>query len=148
MLKEQRKKVSSLSFGDESDGMVHGAGIGIRILHLQSKMRQSQQHTGKRTKKRMKMRQWKGHTGQSLSGKPCKEIHSTCGNAERRREQSRRLKESVLDEAERSRLIFETAYGNEAKDAVKREAEKKRNLPCKTLSEEALPEAVSGSQTE
>ena len=41
-----------------------------------------------------------------------------------RREESRRLKESVLDEAERSRLIFETAYGNEAKDAVKREAEK------------------------
>ena len=30
VLKEQRKKSSRLSFGDESDGMVHGAGIGIR----------------------------------------------------------------------------------------------------------------------
>ena len=30
VLKEQRKKVSRLSFGDEGDGMVHGAGIGIR----------------------------------------------------------------------------------------------------------------------
>ena len=45
-----------------------------------------------------------------------------------RREESRRLKESVLDEAERSRLIFETAYGNEAKDAVKREAEKNQKM--------------------
>lgn len=66
-----------------------------------------------------------------------------------RKEESRRLKESVLDEAERSRLIFETAYGNEAKDAVKREAEKEKEIcPAETLSEEALPEAVSGSQTE
>ena len=48
-----------------------------------------------------------------------------------RREESRRLKESVLDEAERSRLIFETAYGNEAKDAVKREAEKKKKSACR-----------------
>ena len=30
VLKEQQKKSSRLSFGDESDGMVHGAGIGIR----------------------------------------------------------------------------------------------------------------------
>ena len=30
VLKEQRKKSSRLSFGDESDGMIHGAGIGIR----------------------------------------------------------------------------------------------------------------------
>ena len=66
-----------------------------------------------------------------------------------RREESRRLKESVLDEAERSRLVFETAYGNEAKDTVKIEAEKKKEIcPAETLSEEALPEAVSGSQTE
>ena len=50
-----------------------------------------------------------------------------------RREESRRLKESVLDEAERSRLIFETAYGNEAKDAVKREAEKKKKSALQKL---------------
>ncbi len=80
VLKEQRKKVSRLSFGDEGDGMVHGAGIGIRNPASAVKMRQSRQHTGKRTKKRMKMRQWKGHTGQSLSGKALQGNPSTCGN--------------------------------------------------------------------
>ena len=41
------------------------------------------------------------------------------------------IKRKVLDEAERSRLVFETAYGNEAKDAVKRKQRRKRNLPCR-----------------
>ena len=69
VLKEQRKKVSRLSFGDEDDGMVHGAGIGIRNPASAVKDAAVTAAHWKRTKKRMKMRQWKGHTGQSLPGK-------------------------------------------------------------------------------
>ncbi len=63
VLKEQRKKVSRLSFGDEGDGMVHGAGSVSGIRHRQSKMRQLQRHTGKPMKQKMIMLLWKGHTG-------------------------------------------------------------------------------------
>ena len=50
-----------------------------------------------------------------------------------RREQSKRLKESVLDEAEKSRLMFESVYGNEAKNMVKKEAEQKRKSALQKL---------------
>ena len=50
-----------------------------------------------------------------------------------RREQSKRLKESVLDEAEKSRLMFEAVYGNEAKKMVKKEAEQKRKSALQKL---------------
>ena len=126
VLKEQRKKVSRLSFGDEGDGMVHGAGIVIR--NPASAVKDAA----------VTAAHWKTHeeedenaavdgahraelVGESLARKSIYMRERLKG----RREESRRLKESVLDEAERSRLIFETAYGNEAKDAVKREAEKK-----------------------
>ncbi len=80
------------------------------------------------------MRQWKGHTGQSLQEKALQENPSTCkGTLKGRREESKRLKESVLDEAERSRLMFESVYGNEAKDTVKREAEKKKKSALQKL---------------
>ena len=129
VLKEQRKKVSRLSFGDEGDGMVHGAGIGIR--NPASAVKDAA----------VTAAHWKTHeeedenaavegahraelAGESLARKSIYMREQLKG----RREESRRLKESVLDEAERSRLVFETAYGNEAKDAVKREAEKEKEI--------------------
>ena len=134
VLKEQRKKVSRLSFGDEGDGMVHGAGIGIR--NPASAIKDAA----------VTAAHWKTHeeedenaavegahraelVGESLARKSIYMRERLKG----RREESRRLKESVLDEAERSRLIFETAYGNEAKDAVKREAEKKKKSALQKL---------------
>lgn len=134
VLKEQRKKVSRLSFGDEGDGMVHGAGIGIR--NPASAVKDAA----------VTAAHWKTHeeedenaavegahraelVGESLARKSIYMRERLKG----RREESRRLKESVLDEAERSRLIFETAYGNEAKDAVKREAEKKKKSALQKL---------------
>ena len=134
VLKEQRKKVSRLSFGDEGDGMVHGAGIGIR--NPASAVKDAA----------VTAAHWKTHeeedenaavegahraelAGESLARKSIYMRERLKG----RREESRRLKESVLDEAERSRLIFETAYGNEAKDAVKREAEKKKKSALQKL---------------
>ena len=134
VLKEQRKKVSRLSFGDEGDGMVHGAGIGIR--NPASAVKDAA----------VTAAHWKTHeeedenaavegahraelAGESLARKSIYMRERLKG----RREESRRLKESVLDEAERSRLVFETAYGNEAKDAVKREAEKKKKSALQKL---------------
>ena len=134
VLKEQRKKVSRLSFGDEDDGMVHGAGIGIR--NPASAVKDAA----------VTAAHWKTHeeedenaavegahraelAGESLARKSIYMRERLKG----RREESRRLKESVLDEAERSRLVFETAYGNEAKDAVKREAEKKKKSALQKL---------------
>ena len=134
VLKEQRKKVSRLSFGDEGNGMVHGAGIGIR--NPASAVKDAA----------VTVAHWKTHeeedenaavegahraelAGESLARKSIYMREQLKG----RREESRRLKESVLDEAERSRLVFETAYGNEAKDAVKREAEKKKKSALQKL---------------
>ena len=60
--KEQKKQAGRLSFGDESSGMIQGAGIGwqrrlfqqVLLLHLLMFM-------GRVTKQNRKMRQWKGH---------------------------------------------------------------------------------------
>lgn len=100
VLKEQRKKVSRLSFGDEGDGMVHGAGIGIR--NPASAVKDAA----------VTAAHWKTHeeedenaavegahraelVGESLARKSIYMRERLKG----RREESRRLKESVLDEA-------------------------------------------------
>ena len=84
VLKEQRKKVSRLSFGDEGDGdgtwcrdRYPESGIGSQRCGSHSSTLENAR------KKRMKMRQWKGHTGRACRGKPCKEIHLHAGTAER-----------------------------------------------------------------
>lgn len=98
VLKEQRKKVSRLSFGDEGDGMVHGAGIGIR--NPASAVKDAA----------VTAAHWKTHeeedenaavegahraelVGESLARKSIYMRERLKG----RREESRRLKESVLD---------------------------------------------------
>lgn len=134
VLKEQRKKVSRLSFGDEGDGMVHGAGIGIRNPASAVKDAAVTAAHWKTHEKEDENAAVEGAhraelVGESLARKSIYMRERLKG----RREESRRLKESVLDEAERSRLIFETAYGNEAKDAVKREAEKKKKSALQKL---------------
>ena len=134
VLKEQRKKSSRLSFGDESDGMVHGAGIGIRSSASAVKDAAAM------------AAHWKTHeaeedkccggrgTPAELAGESLvrKSIY-TRERLKQRREQSKRLKESVLDEAEKSRLMFESVYGNEAKNMVKKEAEQKRKSALQKL---------------
>lgn len=49
------------------------------------------------------------------------------------RKQSARLTENMLDEAENSRLMFNAAYGNQAKNAVKREADQKKKSALQKL---------------
>ncbi len=134
VLKEQRKKVSRLSFGDEGDGMVHGAGIGIRnpasaVKDAAVTAAHWKTHEEEDENAAVEGAHRAEFVGESLARKSIYMRERLKG----RREESRRLKESVLDEAQRSRLIFETAYGNEAKDAVKREAEKKKKSALQKL---------------
>ena len=49
------------------------------------------------------------------------------------RKQSARLTENMLDEAENSRQMFDAAYGNQAKNAVKREADQKKKSALQKL---------------
>ena len=134
VLKEQRKKSSRLSFGDESDGMVHGAGIGIRssasaVKDAAATAAHWKTHEAEEDNAAVEGAHRAELAGESLARKSI----YTRERLKQRREQSKRLKESVLDEAEKSRLMFESVYGNEAKNMVKKEAEQKRKSALQKL---------------
>ena len=134
VLKEQRKKSSRLSFGDESDGMVHGAGIGIRssasaVKDAVATAAHWKTHEAEDDNAAVEGAHRAELAGESLARKSI----YTRERLKQRREQSKRLKESVLDEAEKSRLMFESVYGNEAKNMVKKEAEQKRKSALQKL---------------
>ena len=133
ILKEQKKQ-SRLSFGDEGDGMVHGAGIGIR--KSASAVKNAALTVG----------HWKAHEAEDdnaavegahrveLAGESLarKSIYVR-QRLRKSRKQSARLTENMLDEAENSRLMFDAAYGNQAKNAVKREADQKKKSALQKL---------------
>ena len=133
ILKEQKKQ-SRLSFGDEGDGMVHGAGTGIRKSASAVK------------KAALTVGHWKAHESEDdnaavegahrmeLAGESLarKSIYVRQRLRESRK-QSARLTENMLDEAENSRLMFNAAYGNQAKNAVKREADQKKKSALQKL---------------
>ena len=133
ILKEQKKQ-SRLSFGDEGDGMVHGAGTGIR--KSASAVKSATLTVG----------HWKAHEAEDdnaavegahrmeLAGESLarKSIYVRQRLRESRK-QSARLTENMLDEAENSRLMFDAAYGNQAKNAVKREADQKKKSALQKL---------------
>ena len=134
VLKEQRKKSSRLSFGDESDDMVHGAGIGIRssasvVKDAAATAAHWKTHEAEDDNAAVEGAHRAELAGESLARKSI----YTRERLKQRREQSKRLKESVLDEAEKSRLMFESVYGNEAKKMVKKEAEQKRKSALQKL---------------
>ena len=136
ILKEQKKqkKQSRLSFGDEGDGMVRGAGTGIR--KSASAVKNAALTVG----------HWKAHEAEDdnaavegahrmeLAGESLarKSIYVRQRLRESRK-QSARLTENMLDEAENSRLMFDAAYGNQAKNAVKREADQKKKSALQKL---------------
>ena len=133
ILKEQKKQ-SRLSFGDEGDGMVHGAGTGIR--KSASAVKNAALTVG----------HWKAHEAEDdnaavegahrmeLAGESLarKSIYVRQRLRESRK-QSARLTENMLDEAENSRLMFDAAYRNQAKNAVKREADQKKKSALQKL---------------
>ena len=133
ILKEQKKQ-SRLSFGDEGDGMVHGAGTGIR------------KSTSAVKNAALTVGHWKAHEAEDdnaavegahrveLAGESLarKSIYVRQRLRESRK-QSARLTENMLDEVENSRLMFDAAYGNQAKNAVKREADQKKKSALQKL---------------
>ena len=133
ILKEQKKQ-SRLFFGDKGDGMVHGAGTGIR--KSASAVKNAALTVG----------YWKAHEAEDdnaavegahrmeLAGESLarKSIYVRQRLRESRK-QSARLTENMLDEAENSRLMFDAAYGNQAKNAVKREADQKKKSALQKL---------------
>ena len=132
VLKEQKKKVSRLSFGDEGDGMVHGAGIGIRnpasaVKDAAVTAAHWKTHEEEEDNAAVEGAHRAELAGESLARKSIYMRQRLKG----RREESRRLKESVLDEAEKSRLMFESVYENKAKNVVIKKPNRKRNLPCR-----------------
>ena len=150
VLKEQRKKSSRLSFGDESDGMVHGAGIGIRssasvVKDAAATAAHWKTHEAEDDNAAVEGAHRAELAGESLARKSI----YTRERLKQRREQSKRLKESVLDEAEKSRLMFESVYGNEAKkDGEEGSGAEKEICIAKAVPEETLSETVSGSKAE
>ena len=119
VLKEQRKKSSRLSFGDESDGMVHGAGIGIRssasaVKDAAATAAHWKTHEAEEDNAAVEGAHRAELAGESLARKSI----YTRERLKQRREQSKRLKESVLDEAE---------------NMVKKEAEQKRKSALQKL---------------
>ena len=133
ILKEQKKQ-SRLFLGDKGDGMVHGAGTGIR--KSASAVKNAALTVG----------YWKAHEAEDdnaavegahrmeLAGESLarKSIYVRQRLRESRK-QSARLTENMLDEAENSRLMFDAAYGNQAKNAVKREADQKKKSALQKL---------------
>ena len=132
----EQKKQSRLSFGDEGDGMVHGAGTGTGIRKSASAVKNAALTVG----------HWKAHEAEDdnaavegahrmeLAGESLarKSIYVRQRLRESRK-QSARLTENMLDEAENSRLMFNAAYGNQAKNAVKREADQKKKSVLQKL---------------
>ena len=114
--------------------MVHGAGTGIR--KSASAVKNAAFTVG----------HWKAHEAEDdnaavegahrmeLAGKSLarKSIYVRQRLRESRK-QSARLTENMLDEAENSRLMFDAAYGNQAKNAVKREADQKKKSALQKL---------------
>ena len=146
ILKEQKKQ-SRLSFGDEGDGMVHGAGTGIR------------KSTSAVKNAALTVGHWKAHEAEDdnaavegahrveLAGESLarKSIYVRQRLRESRK-QSARLTENMLDEAENSRLMFDAAYGNQAKNAVKREADQKKKSALQKLLQKNVIKSSTGRQ--
>lgn len=133
ILKEQKKQ-SRLSFGDEGDGMVHGAGTGIRksasaVKNVALTVGHWKAHEAEDDNAAVEGAHRMEFAGESLARKS---IYVRQRLRESRK-QSARLTENMLDEAENSRLMFDAAYGNQAKNAVKREADQKKKSALQKL---------------
>ena len=96
VLKEQRKKSSRLSFGDESDGMIHGAGIGIRSSASAVKDAAATAAHWKTHEAEDDNAAVEGATpGRACRRKPCKKIHLYKGTL--------KAKEGTVKKTERKR---------------------------------------------
>ena len=135
-LKEQKKSKSRLSFEDEGKGMIPGSGMarkGATVVsetasaYGQKKIREdTDDNAALDAAEQMEL------AGESLARKSIYVRERLKEN----RQRNNRLRESVLEEMEKSRLQFGTSASNEAKVCLK-----------EITAEKALPETVSGCET-
>ena len=132
-LKEQKKSKSRLSFEDESKGMIPGSGMarkGATVVsetvsaYGQKKIREdTDDNAALDAADQMEL------AGESLARKSIYARERLKEN----RQRNNRLRESVLEEMEKSRLQFGTSASNEAKKAVQKEAEQKKQSALNKL---------------
>ena len=132
-LKEQKKSKSRLSFEDEGKGMIPGSGMarkGATVVsetasaYGQKKIREdTDDNAALDAEEQMEL------AGESLARKSIYVRERLKEN----RQRNNRLRESVLEEMEKSRLQFGTSASNETKKAVQKEAEQKKQSALKKL---------------
>lgn len=131
--KEQKKSKSRLSFEDESKGVIPGSGMAKRGASAvsetvsdygQKKVREdTDDNAALDAADQMEL------AGESLARKSVYVRERLKEN----RQRNNRLRESVLEETEKSRLQFGTSASNEAKRAVQKETEQKKQSALKKL---------------
>lgn len=131
--KEQKKSKSRLSFEDESKGVIPGSGMarkGATVVsesvsaYGQKKIREdTDDNAALDAADQMEL------AGESLARKSIYVRERLKEN----RQRNNRLRETVLEETEKSRLQFSTNASNEAKKAVQKEAEQKKQSALKKL---------------
>lgn len=127
--KEQKKSKSRLSFEDESKGVIPSSGMVKRGASAvsetvsgygQKKVREdTDDNAALDAADQMEL------AGESLARKSIYVRERLKEN----RQRNNRLRESVLEETEKSRLQFGTSASNEAKRAVEKETNRKNSLP-------------------
>ena len=132
-LKEQKKSKSRLSFEDESKGMILGSGMARKGANVvsetvsaygQKKIREDTDDNAA-----LDAADQMEFAGESLARKSIYVRERLKEN----RQRNNRLRETVLEETEKSRLQFSTSASNEAKKAVQKEAEQKKQSALKKL---------------
>lgn len=131
--KEQKKSKSRLSFEDESKGVIPGSGMAKRGASAvsetvsdygQKKVREdTDDNAALDAAGQMEL------AGESLARKSVYVRERLKEN----RQRNNRLRESVLEETEKFRLQFGTSASDEAKRAVQKEAEQKKQSALKKL---------------
>ena len=131
--KEQKKSKSRLSFEDESKGMISGSGMAKRgasaISETVSDYGQKKVREDTDDNAALDAADQMEIAGESLARKSIYVRERLKEN----RQRNNRLRESVLEETEKSRLQFGTSASNEAKRAVQKEAEQKKQSALKKL---------------
>ena len=128
-LKEQKKSKSRLSFEDEGKGMIPGSGMarkGATVVsetasaYGQKKIREdTDDNAALDAAEQMEL------AGESLARKSIYVWERLKEN----RQRNNRLRESVLEEMEKSRLQFGTSASNEAKRRFRKKQSRKNSLP-------------------
>ena len=147
-LKEQKKSKSRLSFEDESKGMIPGSGMARKgatvVSETVSAYGQKKIREGTDDNAALDAANQMELAGESLARKSI----YVRERLKEKRQRNNRLRESVLEETEKSRLQFGTSVSNEVKKGGSERSRAEETVCIKEITaEKALPEAISGCET-